>query len=269
MITNIEKAFHPIYYCLEWLEMRFENFCDIKKSIDTSATNLRIKHAPLHPKIVYKIFGRHMQLSSLFLAKRKTAIQSYLKYAQYVTHEEELNQCDDLRSLLAITIAITGPLHDAKEMVRSLKVDRSKYYLDALQLFECVHLTFFDRSVYEDSSKFVIDYICDLTRATTYNENNCRFCLQNGGLQTETLLQHISSFVASMTGTHSFIGNDANETSPCMYNAYYDSLRSRCFIQANERILTTYESSKRKTIANPIPDVPLPACTGSTQMNIS
>ena len=239
MTTKIEMSFHPSKYSLSWLEQRFEKLCQIKKRIDILSTKTKLKHTPLHPKIIYKFLGRHSNLASLFVQNNIGAIKSFLKFQDNGDDDDdddEQQQDNDLKSLLSLAICITGPVRDAKLLVQSLKTSQKDLYVDCLQLFECVHLTFFDKDVYADSNDFIVDHICDITKSTTFNENSYYFSLQNTGLQTETMLDNIRAIVVSSSvGSYKEIKYGKRDCLYSTYDAYYDSLRSRCFINSNEK----------------------------------
>ena len=140
---------------------------------------------------------------------------------------------------MAFAVCITGPLKDAKLLVETLKYEQTDLYVESLQLFECIHLTFFDKDVYKESNKFIVDYICDVTKATTFNDNSYTFSLENNGLQTDTMLQNIKTIVSSSSSS-SFISKkikyEPNNKVYSKYDAYYDEMRSRTLINSNEKL---------------------------------
>ena len=196
MASKIEMSFHPILYDISWLEERFNILCSIKEKIDMNAMKIKIKHATLHPKIIYKFLGRHNHLATLFVQNNIEAIKSFLDFQNHSVDDS------DIKTLFAYAVCVTGPLKDAKLLIQSLKHERiyQHVYVEVLQLFECIHLTFFDREVYRDTPhNTVIDFICDATKATLFNDNTYNSSLQNNGLQTDTLLQNIKAIVSSLS----------------------------------------------------------------------
>lgn len=237
MASKIEMSFHPIHYDISWLEERFDILCTIKEKIDMNAIETKIKHATLHPKIIYKFLGRHNRMATLFVQNNIEAIKSFLDFQNH-----SVDDCD-IKTLFAYAVCITGPLKNAKLLIESLKHERTyqHVYVEVLQLFECFHLTFFDREVYGNTPyNTVIDFICDATKATIFNDNSYNFSLQNNGLQTETLLQNIKAIVSSLSKcTEKEVDCKEQYNSPLFtkYDAYFDNLRSHTLITSNEKIM--------------------------------
>lgn len=199
----IVKSFHPICNDVQWLRQRFDAFCQAKLHIDFAWAQTRLKHAPVHAKVLHKLFGRHDPISSFLLhhGEDKNLFESYISDV-FGEKGIEKRMMETTKDRIALACALTGPLRDAKQVMGSLLTDRSGLTVDTLMLFELVHMTIFCKEEYMSNVKAshqgIVDYICHLVEKASLNETCLPLlAIDSDGLETQTLLRNVTSLVMS------------------------------------------------------------------------
>lgn len=196
------RSFHPILYDMNWLQQRFELFCQAKLQIDFTWAQNRLQHAPVHAKVIHKLFGRHNPIASILLHHQEDQdmFESYV-IGMYGQKGIEKSMMETTKDRTALACALTGPLNDAKKIIKSLLRGGGQLVLDLLMLFELVHMTVFCKKEYESNTEpyhhWMISYICNLVDKVSVNDTSLTFAMECEGLQTQTLLKIVRSLLVS------------------------------------------------------------------------
>lgn len=196
------KSFHPTCHDVHWLQQRFDAFYQAKLQTDFEWAQMRLKHAPVHAKVVHKLFGRHDPVSDLLLhhGEDKNLFESYV-YDMFGERGIEKRMLETVKDRIALTCALTGPIRDAKRVMSSLLTSGTELKVDTLMLFELVHMTVFCKEEYMSNVKpcyqWVINYICHLVQKVSLNETSLPFAIDSNGLETDTLLKQVRSLMLS------------------------------------------------------------------------
>ena len=191
-------SFHPDLYNVSWLEARFQVFCENKSKVDVKNTMRRLKHAPVHPKVVHKLLGRHSSTSKAFLHKDS---QTFKQYLDLITHDTDPNPLEEPKHLLSRATVQCSALGDAKNLIKHLRGDQT-IYTDILTLFELVNMTYFCKEEYmrntDPSHIWIVHYICQLVDNITFHKTDHSFAHKARGLQTESLLKTVRATMLSV-----------------------------------------------------------------------
>ena len=274
------RSFHPDFVDIKWLEERYELYCVTKHDLEVTTTLKRLQHAPSHPKVVHKIFGRDSSTSKILLFHNE---KTYEEYMNLITRKTKQTSYTDFKDRVAHASVQTGVLSDSKSLVQSLRSDRQRY-VDVLTLYELIHMTYFCKDEYtlntHPQRQWIIDYLCELVKNVNSQTCDFRFSVDCQGLQTESLIKEVRSILLSSFTpvihprcitviSDAKMGPtplDVHTPISSSYDAHHTKIKGRTIIGRNETrhsLPTTYNSPISSTIASPIPDTLLPAWTGS------
>lgn len=284
---SILCSFHPQFINIPWLEKRFKEFCSKKHDVDMKTIQLRLTHAPNHAKVVNKIFGRDSSTSKVLMYHDDKTFSEYLQ----LTSRKDVPQKLDYKGKIGQASVLMGAVSDMESLVVAVMYN-TPLYVDVLTLFELVNMTYFCKTDYlhdtHPSRRWIVNYLCDIVSNVTSYTSSYDFSIDCQGLQTEKLLKEVRSTLLSCVpikrmSTHI----DVTERDKCSqtildiprplsstYLAHVSRLRGRTILGKNEQrydALTTYTSPISNTIAKPMPETLLPACTGSivTKMDVT
>lgn len=281
-VDYIVRSFHPAFIDVSWLEARFKEFCSRKYKVDMTTTMKRLKHAPYHAKVIHKLFGRDSSTSKVLLYHDKETFDDYMKLITRNEHHPHISMSSN-KGRVAQASVLTGVLSDAMGLVESVRWD-TRLYIDVLTLFEIVHMTYLCKDEYvcntNPNRRWIVDYICEMvSNVTSYK---CSFSLStdSDGLLTESLLRDVRCILLTCLSPMKqpsiiTVLKDEEKTSVILdahaplsssFVAYHSKMKGRTIIGRNETRLelhTTNNSPISSTIARPMPDTLLPACTGS------
>jgi hypothetical protein len=279
-IDYILHSFHPDFVDVQRLEKKFKEFCSRKYQVEMLTTQKRLKYAPYHSKVVHKIFGRESSTSKVLLYHDEDTYKDYMKL---ITRNKTNPQMKNNKDRVVQASVLTGVVSDAKSLVMSVRSD-AHLYLDVLTLFELVNMTYFCKDDYicntHPGRRWIVEYLCETVSNITSHKCGFDFSVDSQGLQTETLLKEVRSILLSCTppmkrpiniavkkrGHYTPLLLHIPEPLSSSYYAHHSRLKGRTIIGRNEtrhKIPTTYSSPISNTIAKPMPDTLLPACTGS------
>lgn len=269
----IENLFHPDKCNVEWLLDRFAKFIETKIKVDACAHREKSKHAPEgNTRIIFRELGRENLDSVVLLYESKETIDRYVD----LICTPEIKQVDATPlTKLCIQRGIVG---DTLDMVGALKQQGEdlEVMCNALRLIECIHLAFFCSEEYEANccadNKWILKYVVEATKNVCLNRADFDMAFANCGDQMETLLRKCTSLVMSNSLLH------CKQTTVKVWHMEHKrtghlwqervqvgrEYEIQTKMKASKvQIPTTYVSSTLMTTARPIPEVPLPACTGS------
>lgn len=196
------KSFHPTCHDVQWLQQRFDAFYKAKLQIEFLWTQMRLKHAPVHAKVVHKLLGRHNPVSELLLhhGDDRDLLESYIN-DMFGKKGIENEMLDTVKNRIALTCALTGPLRDANQLVSSFITSDGDLRVDTLMLFELVNMTVFCKNEYMSNVKphhqWIVNYICQMVKEVSLNEVSLPFAIGSDGLVTHTLLKQVQSLISS------------------------------------------------------------------------
>ena len=191
----IVRSFHSSFYDIEWLECRFELFCQKKAEQDKISTLKRLENTKhLDRSIVYRELGRCHPAASLFCIYDKVAREAYMDCFSM--------ESNDIREDLAKISIQGGQLAEAIQLKEALKNDLKHHdlYVEFLKLFEVAHIINFASTVYNEKTKYgwILKYIEKYGRHIQNRTLSYEDSFTDCGLQLKTLLTRISSLVDSV-----------------------------------------------------------------------
>ena len=191
----IVRSFHSTFYDIEWLEDRFELFCEKKSQQDKISTLKRLENTKhLDISIVYRELGRCHPAASLFCTHDKVAREAYMDCFSM--------ESNDMREDLAKISIQGGQLAEAIQLKDALKNDLKHHdlYIEFLKLFEVAHMINFGCTEYRETTrygwilKYIMKYGIHIQNRTLSYADTFTDC----GMQLKTLLTKISSLVDSV-----------------------------------------------------------------------
>ncbi len=195
------RSFHPYSKDVIWLRQRFGIFCIRKMHVDFEAQTKIILSAPLHQKIIHKLFGRHNPLSSILLHGDKQCFETYMEntLGKHMDRENWPVSCEKMSERAVLAYVLTGPLLDAKKLIEALHVSDDLLYRDVLTIFELVHMTYFCHKDYvrnaRKEGRWIVPYFRQLTENISHHKTDFDFCLSSNGLINQTLLTTVSAMM--------------------------------------------------------------------------
>ena len=275
----MEKLFQPGHCNVEWLLDRFAKFLEKKIKVDACAHKQKNKHAPEgNVRVIYRELGRDNIDSMLLLHESEKTVERYVE----LVCRPEIRKIEAAPiTKLCIQRGIVGEMISMVEALQEKEEDM-ELLCNVLRLIECLHITYFCSEEYEanccEENKWMVGYLSEATKNICMNRTDFEMAFANCGFQMSTLLKKVAVLVASsgiakcrdnkVRVWHTRrrrIGHMWSENVP-MGLAYEIQAKQKSSKVQIRKIPTTYVSSILSTVASPMPEVPLPACTGSMAM---